>query len=806
VAATQETPKGSLRVEELSVRRCRRCGIEWPAYLSACRVCPGALDEPVRRQITVVSPGVKGGALGERVLSVAALAVELSTPTVAGAEPLIEAERVVASLAAAAGRDLLPSGTLVALFDGASFAEAAERGARAAEALPRGGRLEVRSGLALGLVDGGAPPRAAVVTEAEKLARAAQPGQTLATHAVNRELAATWDFAPTGPLPRRREDAVEDAAALLGPKRPAPTPSALASDAGPELIGREAELALLDAELERASAGGTRWCAVVAPAGGGKSKLLRTWLGRIGDQRVQMVGAAASPFGGAPLAVAGALCSALGRPLGSEVSAEEALIRLRQVLEVGEAKGPVLVVVDDLHWADEASQSVLRELARRPLARCLIVVALRRSFVASARWLLERGTVIELPELTPAEREALIRRLLPEDGYAPQRRAVLSAPAAANPLFLEQAAGYAREAEDAETLPATLHAAVCARLDLLLQGRRGGLQRHSAEGLLEVERQIGEWLDRLETEDYESRSAIAEYLARLEAIDLELIVASSLAGRPIERNRRLLAALERFYSASFHERVEAIERLAERNRAGAADAAARGAHRALASLRLVDAEGYLELACRHSEPAQRARHLLTLGDVRLSVGKASAAWHAYRQAAREDEELTRSCAQRLARSALAAGRLRAAEALLETTEGPSNDEAVARCDLAVVRALLGRDSALAALEAAAEKASDPAARRLLLRSRLRVAYALASDPEPETAVDLAGSFVLAADPLAALAEFVETVALLKRALPDRLDSALVPEAERAAARLGNPAALAKVRGREASWQPIHPSV
>jgi thioredoxin-like negative regulator of GroEL len=122
--------------------------------------------------------------------------------------------------------------------------------------------------------------------------------------------------------------------------------------------------------------------------------------------------------------------------------------------------------------------------------------------------------------------------------------------------------------------------------------------RPSAEELADVERTIGEWLDRLESEDYESGAQIADYLSLLEQIDAALVIAGSIAGLPQKQNRRLAAAIDRFYSAGFSERVDALKRLADRDPMNAAAAAARGGERALAASRFDDASAYFTLAAR----------------------------------------------------------------------------------------------------------------------------------------------------------------------------------------------------------------
>ncbi len=250
------------------------------------------LAEPYGREIVLVVPEFARGQLPARALPAAVLALELSGDPLDEATLRAEAQRTLAAIVDALPADAmlqtLPNGA-VALVSAGSLGESAAAAARAAAALDSRGSLQVRAGIAVGLVDGADPLRAAVVALAARLARAAQAGQTLAGYGAARLLDREWQFAPAGVLPRRAEDAVEQATAFLGRKQAAPTPSAFAPDHGADLVGRTTELAALDEELARARVGAGRWCAVVAPAGGGKSKLLRTWLGRLDREDVQLV-------------------------------------------------------------------------------------------------------------------------------------------------------------------------------------------------------------------------------------------------------------------------------------------------------------------------------------------------------------------------------------------------------------------------------------------------------------------------------------------------------------------------------------
>lgn len=813
----------SARAEDLWRRQCRGCGWEAPAYLEWCRRCPAVLGDPFPRSIEVFATDRSSGALSPLIQPVAVLALELSGPLGRTQTLRDEAngllQRLIKGLPSSAAFKGLANGVFAVIFAEESLEEAAEAAARSVTAMTHGGALlrdrpgvERRAGLATGLVDGAAPWQAAVVRRAGQLARAAQPGQALAGYSVVRLLSHEWQFGATGILARRQVDISNDAVGLLGRKRPAPTPSAFASDGGPGLVGRARELAVLDHELAEAEAGSGRWLALVAPAGAGKSKLLRTWLSRLGGPVPRVIGATASAFGQSPRALVDQLLAALGHPLASDADPEHTFAVLVSALEEAARERPLLVVIDDLHWADGPSRAILRTLGPWIPDRCLIVVALRSSFLPSVPWLREQAHLVELPPLTDEERALLLERLVPGDDAQPVRKRILAAEGANGPLYLHQAAAYLAETAADADLPGSLHELVLSRL----QHVRAQLDdfvydRLTAPDLVAMERTIGEWLDRLETEDYEDRMAIAAYLGLLEQIDLSLVVAGSLAGVAQYRNRRLSGIIERFYSAGFTERVDAIEALAEHNPTGAAYAAASGAHHALMATRLDDAVDYLALAVRFEPAGSRGRHLLTLGDLLLARGSHREAFHTYAQARRDatDDATRAPCARRLARALLAPGHWRIPTRLLEEAlvHLSGHERLAAVGDLAVARQLGGDGSGAAAMlglsrndpDSAPEVESTP----IGLRTRLRLGLLADASDLVERGRQAASAVVLSGEAAEDHAILLETTLLLRAACPERIDPRLMSEARRAARRLGNASAeTALLAPAGPPWPPL----
>ena len=183
----------------------------------------------------------------------------------------------------------------------------------------------------------------------------------------------------------------------------------------PEFIGRYAELASLLARLEAAVSGGGGYAMIAGEAGIGKTRLAREFAQAAQAQGVMVLsgrcveGDWRPPFGPWAEAIDGYVRSRqldeLRHDLGSEVpylahfvpairagipdltatavlSPDDERLRLYQavtsfVLTISKAR-PILVFLDDLHWADTDSLRLLRHLARTLKgARALILGAYR---------------------------------------------------------------------------------------------------------------------------------------------------------------------------------------------------------------------------------------------------------------------------------------------------------------------------------------------------------------------------------------------------------------------------------------------
>ena len=120
---------------------------------------------------------------------------------------------------------------------------------------------------------------------------------------------------------------------------------------------------------------------------------------------------------------------------------------------------PTLLVIEDVHWVDDASGEVLRHLETVVAARPWFLVSTRRPEPAAY----QAAASISLGPLDDAEVAALIgaaRRAAP---LPPHRAGALAARCGGNPLFLEELLHSA----DADELPSSIEVLIAARIDAL---------------------------------------------------------------------------------------------------------------------------------------------------------------------------------------------------------------------------------------------------------------------------------------------------------------------------------------------------
>lgn len=258
----------------------------------------------------------------------------------------------------------------------------------------------------------------------------------------------------------------------------------------PALAGRDTELAAQRQALADVRAGTPRALALVGDAGIGKSALLRALRADAGELLLLTAGAseheADVPFGPVVDALDAHVATLHPRrlaSLGEDRVAELAAVlpgvarhtgapadgvgpaerfRLHRavgaLLDLLARERPVVLVLDDVHWADDATVELLTHLLRRPpAAPHLLALAMRPAGPAERLLDALRGSpAATVLTLEPLDDEAAGHVVAGVEDAA--LRARLVAEARGNPLYLEELARTA--GKTGTTLPGTLMAAV----------------------------------------------------------------------------------------------------------------------------------------------------------------------------------------------------------------------------------------------------------------------------------------------------------------------------------------------------------
>jgi len=413
-----------------------------------------------------------------------------------------------------------------------------------------------------GGVDAGNSIRGMTVNIAARMEQNAQPGTMRIEHATWRLVRGRFALAPQPPLAVKGRDEPVLTYLVEGELPPGrrSRPRGIEGLETP-LVGRGPALAALRALATAAEP--VQALTLLAEPGLGKSRLLDAWRAEAAGPHAPpalWLGAAAQPASrGQPYgllrellaphlglaeaadapAARDALCRAvepllageshelaaaqahvLGQLLGLDFSASphvSGILRdglqlknrafaavLRLLDRLGEnPAAPLIIVVDDLHWADDGTLALLEHLLARGLARPLRVVALARPELAERRPAWARGAgvhrAITLENLAAADVDALADALLSRIDTPPEAlRRLLVERAQGNPFFMEELLrmlideGAIEAGPDrwqvlpgrlqAARVPVTLAGVLQARIDRLMPRERLALQQAAVIG------------------------------------------------------------------------------------------------------------------------------------------------------------------------------------------------------------------------------------------------------------------------------------------------------------------------------------
>jgi class 3 adenylate cyclase len=320
----------------------------------------------------------------------------------------------------------------------------------------------------------------------------------------------------------------------------------------PALVGRERELRQLLDAFARASDGRAGYLVtIVGNAGVGKSRLVAEVLARLAQRAdVRILKGRCLPYGAGitywplmevlredagikPSDDRAAALAKLGERLAQLVSSDrlqaiQARVALalslesadaalptvppariavelswgiRQHLEAIAGRGPLVVVIDDLQWADPAALDVLAQLADRSSAVPLLLVCVARPELLEwhASWSAGRAdaSLLVLEPLDESDTRTLLARLLGIQDLPPLVGTWVLERSAGNPLFCEEFVRMLIEAHYLELadgrwrakgsaadlpLPETIQSIVAARIDGLQPAEKTALRQASVIG------------------------------------------------------------------------------------------------------------------------------------------------------------------------------------------------------------------------------------------------------------------------------------------------------------------------------------
>jgi class 3 adenylate cyclase/tetratricopeptide (TPR) repeat protein len=164
---------------------------------------------------------------------------------------------------------------------------------------------------------------------------------------------------------------------------------------------------------------------------------------------------------------------------------EELFWAVRRLFESLAASRPLLVVLEDVHWAEPMLLDLVEHVSRWSRDAPILLLCVARADLLEERpqW---EGAHVRLEPLSNGEATELLDALDGGGILSPELRARVAEVAQGNPLYTEQLvamlADEARSALDLVALPPTIQALLAARLDRLDADERHALERAAVIG------------------------------------------------------------------------------------------------------------------------------------------------------------------------------------------------------------------------------------------------------------------------------------------------------------------------------------
>jgi class 3 adenylate cyclase/tetratricopeptide (TPR) repeat protein len=346
------------------------------------------------------------------------------------------------------------------------------------------------------------------VNLAARLQQAAEPGQILIGPAARRLAAGTVEVEDAGPLE------IEGRADSVWTWRAIRVHDARRVAAAP-FVGREPELELLENSLSRAARDRrAQLVTVFGDPGVGKTRLVTQFVE--GLERATTLSGRTLPYGEGVTywPIASMIKASAG--IADDDPANKAFEKLRLCCEseavadllavalgvLGATEGertpdqltwaaqrwteqladlqPLVLVFEDVHWAEEPLLDLIEYLARSLRDTPVLIVAVARPELLDTRpsWGggIRSASAVDLAPLAASESEELADALLSRDDVPPAQRALVLERAEGNPLFLEEIARAIGDDSGLDRIPDTVQALIAARIDRLAADEKRVLQ------------------------------------------------------------------------------------------------------------------------------------------------------------------------------------------------------------------------------------------------------------------------------------------------------------------------------------------
>ena len=183
------------------------------------------------------------------------------------------------------------------------------------------------------------------------------------------------------------------------------------------------------------------------------------------------------------------LASGVLEAVESERSQQEIAWAVREWSERLAGVQPLILVFEDIHWAEEPLLELIEHLAAWVRDAPLLLLCLARPELLDIRpsWGggRVRSTSIELEPLAPQEVEEMMSTLLRDTGLDADDVSALVEKTGGNPLFVEETIRMLAEDDGAaspERIPDTVQALIAARIDRLRPDERRALRRAAVIG------------------------------------------------------------------------------------------------------------------------------------------------------------------------------------------------------------------------------------------------------------------------------------------------------------------------------------